>query len=330
MTNLRFFNRPQPQNRKFTKPTKQLKPPPTKQPKPPPTKQPIKQPKPPTKQPKPQQPKTATKPENSTKSKDDRQIIVFKGIGGIVHMLKGVVHAVKYKNGRQLIIDTHHHQGFRVRFGEIFTLKKGIKFRSDYQHLSNKKHIQVLDQWKTKPVKPEILTQPQPHKQLLIYSGNDGSYTDLLKHIQVRKDITRTFKTMPPKMKYIGVHFRNTDIQNDLNKMVSKIKKHPYQHVYLSTDDPTSINIFKKKLPNKKIVTMAHLPPPQTSKKSSSSYPNLHFLSDQQLGISKKQQIIEALQDIYNLKRSTVFIHSHKSGFSRVILYMRSTGKSIF
>ena len=49
---------------------------------------------------------------------------------------------------------------------------------------------------------------------------------------------------------YVGIHFRNTDRSNDINKFINSVKIYKNKIIYLATDDYTALEQFKKKLPN--------------------------------------------------------------------------------
>lgn len=240
--------------------------------------------------------------------------IVYKPSGGLVHMLLGLTYIIKNRGSRKLIIDTCNHDAFRLPFDEFFNLK-GVEFANSYDNLPG---FEFLDQWDfSKFKKGEIFSD----KQIAVYSGNAGKYYDIIEYVRVNQSIKDQFKKIDGK--YIGVHFRNTDIKSDINKFIAKIRKYPYKKVYIATDDVKALMKFKKKLKNKEVISYAHLP-------DLKKYKNLHYLTDKQLGIDKKQQIIEALQDIYILTNATVFIRSKHSGFSKLVYKMRELDESIF
>lgn len=128
------------------------------------------------------------------------------------------------------------------------------------------------------------------------------------------------------KDKYISIHFRNTDIKNDTNEYLSKIKNAFSEHkhidtLYVATDDANFYDKVKFSFPEKNIIrsTIPLHPPPRYEGRG------LHHLHPDRV----KQQH-NCLIDIFNILLSDVFIPSNNSSFSRVICRMIIKGYTIF
>jgi len=126
--------------------------------------------------------------------------------------------------------------------------------------------------------------------------------------------------------RYIGVHYRNTDMRTDFSLICQHLQKQLIQTdvtcIYWATDDLHSLALAKSHFPNTDILNFATLPDLQET-----GTPSLHYTGEKHLkaiGMSKRQQIIEAFTDIFLLSHSDTFIPSPKSSLSRLVNLLRS------
>ena len=122
---------------------------------------------------------------------------------------------------------------------------------------------------------------------------------------------------------YIGVHYRNTDIKNNIIFFIKKIKAlfklRKVKTVFLATDDANALKNFRQRLPGFKIIQLSN-PKPNVK--------NQHYSST-----SKEDcynQIYGTLRDLYFIFQSKYFIPSYNSGLSRFIIMQMAKKENIF
>lgn len=140
---------------------------------------------------------------------------------------------------------------------------------------------------------------------------------------RIKEFILDKSKDLPPR--FIGVHFRNTDMLHNFQYIYIKLKILIFftriKDVYWATDDYESLININNKLPNHKIINLSNI-----DVKNKSQFLNLHNLNDSDLldmGISKKQQMMDVFLDVFILGKSTYFIGSRKSGLSLMVQIFR-------
>ena len=88
-------------------------------------------------------------------------------------------------------------------------------------------------------------------------SGNNRQL--ILKYITVNNitmDKIKNYINSQTNIKnYIGVHFRNTDLKNDINNYIEQLQQYKNKTIYLATDDYKALDLFKQHLPNTKFIT---------------------------------------------------------------------------
>ena len=155
-------------------------------------------------------------------------------------------------------------------------------------------------------------------QSIKIYAGPGANdYISILKYIKVKDEILLKIKEYIKIDNYIGIHFRNTDINNDINFFINEVKKYNYNNIYLATDDSTAFDKFKKALPNHNIY--------QYTKPIAANGEPIHYAEE-----NKYNLILNVLIDIYFLYNANEFINSKQSTVSRLILTMSREGRSIF
>ena len=275
--------------------------------------------------------------------------VIYKGSGGLIHMLCGLVYCMNYciNNDYILIIDVIGHSCYKHYLSDFFIINNEtcskLIYSEDYSivdpkamfarkysvdYIKNYTNVEVpirknVYEYKFNvyPLKHALYTTSK-RAQIRIYAGfGINDYSSIIKFIKVRPDIKDKIKENLEIDNYIGVHFRNTDIQNDFNIFCKRIeeciKKTNYKNIYLATDDATAYDKFKNKFPNHNIY--------QYTKPINSNGEPIHYAEK-----NKYNLILNVLTDIYFLYKSNDFINSDTSTISRLILVMKKENKSIF
>ncbi len=274
---------------------------------------------------------------------------IYKGTGGLIHMLCGLVHCILWsiKNNHKLIIDVKSHKCYQHYLSDFFELRnidrldysedyssieQNVKFNRlsmntirDYPNvevdrgLNNNTHIYLLNN-----IRLRVSLDGYPkQQQVKMYAGPGcNSYPGLVRFIKVKENIINIIKENQELDNYIGVHFRNTDIKNDIEQLIIEIKQSSklnpnYTNIYLATDDYNAYEKLKSHLPNHKIY--------QYTKPINANGKPIHYNND-----NKYILILNTLIDIYFLRKSNIFIPSMQSSISRLINYMRESNENIF
>jgi hypothetical protein len=272
--------------------------------------------------------------------------VIYKGSGGLIHMLSGLVYCInyclKYKN--ILIIDVISHLCYKQYLSDFFiincpllnysedydTIEKGIIFNRLYSmdyiknyhnievNIHTKDHKYLIDKMNIK----YGLSIDNIKKKVKVYAGyGRHQFSSIINFIKVKPEIMNIIKEKESLNNYIGIHYRNTDIKNDLNNFINLIKNNKkynnINNIYLATDDITAYDKFKCALPNHTIY--------QYTQPINSNGKPIHYTNN-----DKYNLVLNLLIDIYFLYNSNEFINSNQSLVSRLILIMRQEGKSIF
>ncbi len=268
---------------------------------------------------------------------------IYKGSGGLIHMLLGLVYSINYcityKN--ILIIDVISHSCYKHYLSDFFSLQiseQELTFSENYDIIEpnvlyNKKSMEYIKNYPNIEVdigdnhhkylidKINIrrrFKKEDAKKKIKIYAGPGRHQLNLLiKYIKVKPEIINIIKEKPIIDNYIGVHYRNTDIKTNINSIINNIIKYKYNNIYLATDDATAYDKIKLALPNHNIYQYSI---PIDSK----GQPIHYYYKD------KYNLVLNLLTDIYFLYNSNEFIQSEESLVSRLILEMRKEKISIF
>lgn len=276
-----------------------------------------------------------------------KKYLIFKGTGGINHMLLSLIYCVDFcvKTNRILIIDTAHHQPFDIDFNCIFNLV-GVEYYTNYDMLTdlpthNELTIDIIKQsgcylinnrYYLDNVEISGILDINSNLQILVFGGtsklpfNDG-YALMNKYLRINSQIKQYIKTKHINEKYIGIHYRNTDLQHSIEEVYNQIdiiqQQEQINTIYLATDDFTCKDKILEKY-NVNIISYTNLPQYRIN--------NLHYLTNdeaQALNLTKYDLIVDSITDLYLLTHATHFIQSNKSGFSGFVNYMRKH-KNIF
>lgn len=261
------------------------------------------------------------------------KIIFFKASGGTTHMLTRLGYALKFciENNFELVIDTINHEAHRYNFSKYYSFNN-FKIL-DINEAKEKYNGKIPKIYFTEQVRynrekkryffnnKKVALEPSKEKMYQVVC-NKGDLPFLLKRLKLSNKLLDFCNKFMIKEKYIGIHFRNTDMKTDikliLNKMIKELEiNKDIKIVYLATDDYKSIDLFKEKCPVK-LICLTNLPKEEIL--------TLHYCSDTVLNkynLSKEQLIFELWRDIFLLKNSSIFIPSDKSSLSRFIIELR-------
>ena len=122
----------------------------------------------------------------------------------------------------------------------------------------------------------------------------------------------REIEAIINKEKYIGVHFRNTDYQSDINMAIQKtrnlVRKHRINTVFWATDDMSSKEIAQIKLEAEGIKFASH---GNIIDHKSLNTKNIHSIDIQDLnkmGSSKIDQLARFYAEVITLSKSNIFV----------------------
>lgn len=276
------------------------------------------------------------------------RFLIFKATGGLFHMINALQNCSYFakKSNRILIIDTYNHSAFNHHFHEIFYIT-GIEYYTSYdvipKNITTANGISISKLSKTyvyfnykkdayyfndpAPIKLRNLPYDDSIPAIIRTHINSRHIsTDIKKsiNIYIRPKIIKQIKKKIIKESYIGIHFRNTDKKSNINDFYTKIQDaldiNPYINIlFLATDDYHSIQLFKNKFSTQRLITFNKIKEPNIR--------NIHYLNKKVLNkynMSKKDQIIDVLIDVFLLYKSTIFIPSG-SGVSKYVSKIRDT-----
>ena len=148
----------------------------------------------------------------------------------------------------------------------------------------------------------------KPNLNLLVYSRyNHKLYPSLsLKqhYIDIITDIFNSFNLN----NYITIHFRNTDIKNNINPFLQIIKNINHNTFYICSDDDSFFTILQNTFPHK--LFFRNFIPPTTSHKGT------HYIN-----LDKHKMILDILTDLYFVLNSYIFIPSYNSSLSLFFIH---------
>lgn len=264
--------------------------------------------------------------------------LVYKASGGLTHMcstLSSAIYCAK-KYNRYLIIDTKAHSAFGNVFSNFFTINdKSLKYSCDYKVIPDKYKFHNISigelenissslnngKYFLKNTNININKTSNLLSPIDVISPSSTSYMNINNNIKVIRQVKDKLKEKRLNKKYISVHFRNTDIKNNINDLITKlkiaIKKYGIKTVYLATDDYSAYDKLEKQLPNIEII--------QYTKPGNFGGKNIHYSTQ-----NKYEQVYNCLLDIYIILNSNVFIPCVSSGLSKWIIKMIRNNKNIF
>lgn len=256
----------------------------------------------------------------------EKKYIVYKVTGGLNHMLKqinNIIHLSKISN-RFLIIDCNG-GAFKNDFNKYFYIPN-FEYSTDYNCLysdlsldsknfepyikSNARYVEKCTYFlNEKKISIDSNIVLNSNDRIIYLTAIESIKTPW--YIKVNKNIVDEISNKKISEKYIGIHFRNTDMKNDINEFILKIKElsNLYNIIYFATDDYMAIYKLTD-LINFKII--------QYTKPIDAKGHNIHYTNP-----NKDEIIMNSLIDMYYLTYSSYFIPSINSGFSKKILELR-------
>lgn len=267
---------------------------------------------------------------NCKKVSNKQKYIIYKSSGGLTHYLKGLIYAyiIAKQQNRLLFIDNNQESMNKLKFNDFFKFKEDINYiDNDYSLLSE----DII--YKNKYNKTDIINSKGVYKDynkyyiyeyncntylnnnenLVIYSGPGlNSVSEIHNYITLNNIIMNKLnKSNKIHNNYISIHYRNTDIRNNINKYIDKINKYNknINTLYVASDDYDAYETFKRFFPNMNVIRYV-IPNNNNGK-------NIH--SNVIIYEQSYKQMYETLLDMYMIFNSTYFIPSNNSGLSQFI-----------
>ena len=257
-------------------------------------------------------------------------------------MLNGLENAVLLakKEKRILLIDTFNTGTFKQNFGDYFYIyDDNLNYICDYDDIDpNVKkdlyfeniHINDIQFKGTKLIQgkyyladTDIIIQDTIGKKNKILRVYAGYYSEFIQNLKLNQSILESIydkchSILELYPKYISVHFRNTDMKNNIKDFIEKIKttsnKYNIKNIFIASDDCNAFNTFKSNLKN--LCFFQLFKPPNCNGK------NIHYHYS-----NKKNLVLNSLFDLYMIGKSNYFIPSNNSGFSKWIIYQKNNIK---
>lgn len=255
-------------------------------------------------------------------------------------MLGGLVRCIQWciKKNHFLLIDVKGHLCFQHYLSDFFEIRNFTNYSEDYNIIDpNLKfrrlsletiknaiiyHVDNIDKknYILEGIKIRVnLDSYNMNDMIKIFAGTGaGMYHMIPYYIKVKQEILDKIQSYPHiNNKYIGVHFRNTDIKNNINDLINQLKKYNNNTIYLATDDISAYDILCKEFPNTMII--------QYTKPFDGNGKPIHYTEP-----DKYKLILNLLVDIYFLYNADEFIPSNGSLVSNIINIMRDKKISIY
>jgi len=286
-------------------------------------------------------------------NKSIQKYIIYKGTGGLIHNLRGLSFAIKIaiEQKRILIIDMNKNPAFGTSFSRFFDVNiPGLVYFDNYNYIPTDLYyfeipLEVIKNSSIKWENTDLYYFEIPKwennvgyflktyivynrnisdkQQVVVYAGTGGTgdFHKYLFNIKINANYYRQLMDeIPIKSKYISVHFRNTDIQNNIYNYITKIQqiinKTGINNLYLATDDHNAYDIFKQNLKN--VVIHRKNIPPKVEK-------NLHHEEK-----NKEKLFYSLILDMFFILKSDYFVPSINSGVSKILIQMIEKNKYFF
>lgn len=259
----------------------------------------------------------------------NKKYLVYKISGGLYHMLLQINNAIYLSKitNRYLIIDCLG-GAFKNDFNKFFNIPN-FEYSTNYDCLFQDETIEnnIFSQYINIGVKyidkktyflNDILATVNVNDVLknndnIVYCTWITDVVNIPWCIKVNKNIVDIITDKKITNDYIGLHYRNTDIKNEIKYFISKIYEFSSKTkiIYLATDDYTALNRFKDLLNDE--FNIIQYTTPFVINNGGIHYGNPN----------KDEIIMNTLIDIYYLTNSTYFIPSLNSGLSGKVLELR-------
>lgn len=291
--------------------------------------------------------------------------LIHLGTGGMTHMLRLLGNSLAFArtSDRLVVPVTEGHSAFRLPFYEVFESRHERLATEQQAHNALSNYVPPAaglppspDQIRVRAVIRdfhEVRDAPElPHGFLALdwreadapdvfvltsgqveeAGGNSlgvrQGLLEVIPALSVRRRVARAARDRRAVLpdKYIGVHFRNTDMKHDLTETLSEVSRvmrdSGITDIYWATDDRSSLDTARLNL------SEAHIHHSGAGiDVKGQKLRNLHYLSDdvlQQHGTDKRTEITTVLTDIHLLASSAEFIASRRSSLSSLVTLLRS------
>lgn len=267
-----------------------------------------------------------------------KKYLVYKISGGLNHMLIEINNAIHFSNltNRTLIIDTRGN-AFNSDFNKYFSIPE-FEYYTNYDIIESeikKNYANYLEKFARFKdglyyLEDKIITLKSDEmisskEDIIFFSywkrlSNEEQIKDW--KIKVNQNIINEIEQLSTiEGDYIGFHFRNTDMKHDLEELSKQVLYYTenIKTVYFSTDDITSLDKFKKIIPEDIEVLQYTIPQQQPDKDIGKG---IHYSNP-----NKHEVIMNTLIDMYYLKNSKYFVESPKSAFSKRVKAIREGDK---
>ena len=267
---------------------------------------------------------------------------IYRCNGGFAHNLTGLKFAIDISKQHNLIllIDYSYSLYTTTELSDYFSINENIEIRNlkESSILNDKiRNVTVKDIIKnpSKIIKGHYYINDykvsckttlynllkDSKNEICIFTGTGSTFPNIKLFDKYINNIKDEFKDLLLlKKNYISIHYRNTDIKNNINYFIEKINeinnKYKINNVFIATDDKKSIDEFIKNTKNIHFFYVNNII--QVSG-------NLHYGEK-----DKKKLLFDMLNDIYIILNSSYFIPSCNSGLSRWIIKMINTNENIF
>ena len=271
---------------------------------------------------------------------NNNKFIIYKATGGLFHNLRALFSCFEFAklNRYTLIIDMKQHTAFKHSFSTFFDLNvDGLEWYDNYDKVPN--NLTYDNRSITELEKTSISFSNNGYYlyDKKIYDINLKNYLDNVivygygplcdtiyyGNLTVNNEIyNKLINEKHIENNYISVHFRNTDIKNNIDDYIKKIKEciesTNIKTLYLASDYYEMFDIIKTQI-NIEVIRYT-IPPTNIN--------NLHYCWEG--GLSQKyNRVYESIRDIYFILKSQAFIPSYNSGFSKEIIKMINSKKYI-
>ena len=273
--------------------------------------------------------------------------VIYKGSEGLINMLGGVAYCADWciQNNHKLLIDFKSNPHYNIYFSTFFYLKDFDFIENydliDFDFIENYDLIDFNNEININNLKnyiPKIIINNNVKKyefnnniiskslycwdknsNIKIYCGNGGlSRQKICRFIRIKNDILIKILKYELNVKYdtyLAIHYRNTDIKNNIINFYDMIEK--FQNIYVATDDIMIVSKLQKKFPDKNILSF--------SEPEKSSIIPMHYLKK-----NKYNLVFNLLVDIFICTKSNDFVGSPNSSISRLIFFFKNHNTTIY
>jgi hypothetical protein len=276
--------------------------------------------------------------------------ILYYSNGGLIHNLSRIIKQIDLakKYNRTLLIYSKLNE-FQIDFDDLFYIddpELTYKTDKDFGSVNGEllinneipfKHYKDIEanwgiipgnmgfRYKDKTFLGIDHNEDQADVDIVIYKhlllGSPGALG-----IKIQPTILQQIQAKSLLSPYIGIHHRNTDHKNDINKSFKQIHKQLKKHkhiktLFLATDDHSSVDKFRNEFNDKIDRFICY----NTIDNNGGPIHGAYRTDNKKL-----QQHVDALTDMYLLYKSDVFIPSENGSWGSFIKNLRNNKYSFF